>query len=160
MTDVTASATGTDSYGVYNDASSPVMAGVTARATGIASYGVYNRASAPDMNDVRITISGLWGYGVYNDSSTLTLNEVTIAAQPEYGDFYGIYNRADSGSYEVRVNHSQIASSLNTIHNDAEFTTLVGASLLDGGGVLANGGTVTCAGVYDENYTFGTNTCP
>ena len=160
MTDVTASATGTDSYGVYNDASSPVMAGVTARATGIASYGVYNRASAPDMNDVRITISGLWGYGVYNDSSTLTLNEVTIAAQPEFGDFYGIYNRADSGSYEVRVNHSRIASSLNTIHNDAEFTTLVGASLLDGGGVLANGGTVTCAGVYDENYTFGTNTCP
>jgi hypothetical protein len=58
------------------------------------------------------------------------------------------------------VNNSQISGGTNTIRNDAEFTTRVGASQLSGGAVSVGGGTLTCAGVYDENYTFYASACP
>jgi hypothetical protein len=58
------------------------------------------------------------------------------------------------------VNNSQVTGSTNTIRNDSAFTTRIGASKLDGGAVSVGGGTVTCAGVYDENYTFYASTCP
>ena len=51
------------------------------------------------------------------------------------------------------INNSQVTGGTKTICNDAEFTTYIGASLLDRGPVLANGGTLTCAGVNDEAYT-------
>jgi hypothetical protein len=73
---------------------------------------------------------------------------------------YGIYNSATSGSYTVKVDNSQIRASTNTVRNDAEFTTRVGASKLEGGAVSTGGGTVTCAGVHDENYAFFASTCP
>ena len=60
----------------------------------------------------------------------------------------------------MHIDHCQIAGSVNTILNDAGYTTYVGASLLSGGIVDANGGTVTCAGVYDENYAFSISVCP
>ena len=41
----------------------------------------------------------------------------------------------------MQVDNCQITGGTNTIRNDAEFATLVGASLLDGGAVNANGGT-------------------
>jgi hypothetical protein len=85
---------------------------------------------------------------------------VAIAAGGGGGAAYGIYNEATGGSYTVKVNNSRITSDDNTIVNDTEFTTLVGASQLAGGGVTG-GGTVTCAGVYDENYNFTAGpTCP
>jgi len=100
---------------------------------------------------------------VYNDSSSATIQNSVISGS-EGASNYGIYNTASSGSYTVKVNNSEITSgsgwTSRTISNDAEFTTLVGASLLDGGAVWTAGGTVTCAGVYDENYTFYSNTCP
>jgi hypothetical protein len=58
----------------------------------------------------------------------------------------------------VTINNSQITGSTNTIRNDTEFTTRVGASQLAGGSVIS--GVVICAGVYDESYTFYASTCP
>jgi len=58
----------------------------------------------------------------------------------------------------VTVNNSQITGGFFIIYNDDEFTTFVGASLLNGGAVISrSGGTITCAGVYDENYTLRTD---
>ena len=61
---------------------------------------------------------------------------------------------------KVKVNNSQITSDDATIYSDARFTTYVGAYLLGGDPVIANSGTMKCAGVYDEIYTFYTSTCP
>jgi hypothetical protein len=74
---------------------------------------------------------------------------------------YGILNtNSAGGSYKVTVNHSQIKGNSNTILNAAGFTTQIGASQLDGGDV-SNSGTLTCYGVYDENYTNSSITdCP
>jgi len=73
---------------------------------------------------------------------------------------YGILNSTDGGSYTVKVDNSRIAGTTWTIWNCTGFTTLVGASLLDGGPVAEGGGTVTCAGVYDEDYVFYPSDCP
>jgi hypothetical protein len=162
MTDVIASASGGyGSYGVYNrDSSSPTMTHVTASASGGSyAYGVFNQSASPTMKGITASGSGgMFGYGVYNyDSSATIKNSVISGSGGTYN--FGIYNVASSGTHTVTVNNCQITGSTNTIDNGSEFTTLVGASLLDGGAV-SGGDTVTCAGVYDENYTFYASACP
>jgi hypothetical protein len=170
MTNVTAFVQGTTgtNYGVYNDsASSPTMRNVTAflsSASGT-SYGVYNdNASSPKMTNVTVFVhGGGTNYGVYNDNaSSPTIQNSTISASGANGASYGIYNEASSSSYTVRVDNCQITGDTNTIFNGDYYTTLVGASLLSGGNVISTttSSTVTCAGVYDESYTFYANTCP
>ena len=97
---------------------------------------------------------------MYNARSSPTINNSVISASGGTGN-YGIVNVAGSGSYTVLVNNSQISGSSNTIYNDPNFTTRIGASQLSGGAVTLGGGTVTCAGVYDENYAFSAGpACP
>jgi hypothetical protein len=190
MTDVTATGSGgTNSYGVYNTSASPTMINVTATSSGglsnagVANYsssptmtnvtatgsggtfhfGVYNfSSSSPTMTNVTVRASGgTSNYGVYNTSSSPTIQNSSISASGGISNNYGIYNNATSGLHTVTVNNSQITGSTNTIFNDTEFTTRIGASKLDGGAVNVNGGTVTCIGAYDENYTSpGYTTCP
>jgi hypothetical protein len=86
--------------------------------------------------------------------------DVTVYATGASGLNYGVFNFADSGTYTVTIDNSSITGSSNTIRNDAEFTTRVGATKLDGGSVSTGGGVVTCANVHDENYVAYTSTCP
>jgi len=96
-------------------------------------------------------------YGIYTTNAisgcSVQVNNSQVSAS------YGIYNADTSGLCSVLVNNSQVTGSTNTIRNSVSFTTRVGASQLSGGAVTG-GGTVTCAGVYDENYTFYASTCP
>ena len=166
MTNVTASASGdTGSYntGVRNDSSSPTMANVTASASGGSrNNGVYNDSSSPTMTNMAASASGgsTSNYGVYNFASSVKIQNSIVRASGETSGNYGIFNSAASGSYTVTINNCQITGSTTTISNDTEFTVRIGASQLDGGNIALNGGTVTCAGVYDENYTFYASTCP
>jgi len=169
MMNVTASASGGTSIntGVYNYSSSPTMMNVTASGSGGTSIniGVYNSTSSPTM--MNVTASGSGGtnnYGVFNDSSSPTINNSAISTSSAIVlgiNNYGIYNSASSGIYTVSVNNSQVTGSTNTIYNDPFFITYIGASQLSGGAVFGGGGTVTCAGVYDEAYAFFTGpACP
>jgi hypothetical protein len=162
MTEVTAKAVGPgDIYGVYNrDASAPIMRNVTTSASeGENNYGVYNFNSSPVMLDVFASASGdQYNYGVYNDSSSVMIEGSTLSASGGTNN-YGIGNIGTSGTYTVTVSNCQIVGSTSTISNDSEFTTLVGASLLDGA-VTSGAGIITCAGVYDEDYIFNASTCP
>jgi hypothetical protein len=122
---VTATASGgsTISSGVYNDSSSPVMTNVTATGSGgNTSSGVYNASSSsPVMTNVTATGSGA---GTYN---------------------YGVYN---IGSGTVKIDHSVISGSTNTIDNLGG-PTYVGDTQINGGPV---NGTLTCVGVYNGSY--------
>jgi hypothetical protein len=162
MTSVTASASGgTTSIGVYNNFSSPEMTNMNASASGATTnYGVYNFTSSPKMTNVNASASeGTGSYGVFNGNSSPAIQNSLISAR--YGtNNYGIYNSATESAYTVKINHSQVTGSTNTIYNDSHYTTRVGTTLLDGGAALANSGTLTCAGVYDESYVFYANTCP
>ena len=105
-----------------------------------------------------MTASGSGGtlnYGVENFSSSPTMTNVTASGSG------GTINRgvycATSGT--IRINHCVIKGSTNTVWNGSGVTTYVGNTQLDGGPV-SNTGTLTCAGVYNENYTFYPSTCP
>jgi pectin methylesterase-like acyl-CoA thioesterase len=188
MTNVTAKASGgTNSQGVFNVFSSPVMTNVSASGTGgTFARGVYISASSTVMTNVTASASGGTSVNIGVDisaSSSLTMTNVIASASDGPNtkalnitasslviqnstlralggtNNYGIYTSATSGTFKVKINNSQVAGSTNTIFNDSHFTTRVGATLLDGGAV-SNAGTLTCAGVYDENYVFSASTCP
>ncbi|MBN1137576.1 MAG: hypothetical protein JXM73_13395 [Anaerolineae bacterium] len=166
MMNVVAAAQGNYSNrGVANYASSPTMMNVKASGSGGGFYndGVDNYSSAPLMQNVVATglgTGGLYGIGVLNVDSSPTLNDVTAVGSGGGLSSWGLDNRVDSGTYTVRVNNCQISGSTNTIRNGAG-TTFVGGSLLNGGAVTnPGGGTVVCAGVWDESYTFYPSTCP
>jgi hypothetical protein len=180
---------GATNYGVYNISSSPTMNGVTATGAGGTSqnYGVVNLASSsPRMTDVTATASGgtnnygvyssssaslamtdvtvkaMGGtnnYGLYNSYSWVTVNNSFISANGGTGSNIGIKNLATSDAYVLKVNNSQISGDTSTISNDTCFTAQVGASQLDGGAALSNGGMLKCVGVYDESYAVLSGAC-
>jgi hypothetical protein len=162
MTEVTASGSGgTDSYGVFNNGSSPTMTSVIASGSGgtSANYGVRSNNSSVTMMSVIASASGgTLSVGVRNNNSSATMTAVSASASGGSTN-YGVSNVGSLGVYSVIVNNSQITGSNNTITNDSGFTTRIGGSLLSGGPV-SGPGTVTCAGVYDENYVFYASTCP
>jgi hypothetical protein len=123
---------------IYNSAAALRMTHVTAEAVGNgadAAYGVYNKQSAPALVD-------------------------SVANAAGASSNAGIRNAADDNSFTITIDGSRISGTTNSIVNDAEFTTFVGASRLSGGPVLTGGGVVKCAGVYDEDYDFLASTCP
>jgi len=158
---ITAQSCTTSNYGVVNEGCSPTMTNVIIDAgNGTYNYGVFNYSSYPRMTNVTVdAYGGTISFGVHNDQSGPWIYNSVILAY--YGtDSYGIFNTATSGNIMVLVNNSAILGETNSIRNDAEFGTHVGASKLSGGAVSAGGGTVTCAGVYDENYAFYASACP
>ena len=143
---------------LVNSSASPSILHVTARASGgsYGNFGVYNISSSPLMTNVTASASGgLDSRGVWNDSSSPVMTNVTARASG--GNYnYGVHNYT-SGT--VKINHSVISGTTHTIYNESGVTTMVANTQLDGG-TVANYGTLTCAGIYDENYTFYPNTCP
>ncbi len=188
LTNVTVTATGGSyTYGMYNISSSPVMVNVVISATlatsnrgvysdfstltltnvtieaggGSDSRGIYNYNTSPSIySSVIKATSGSNTYGIYNYNASMATSMVVNGSQIS-GNQYGFYI-SGSGSYTptVSINNSQISGSTNALYNGANSVTRIGASQLSGGPVSVGSGTVTCAGVYDENYAFYASTCP
>jgi hypothetical protein len=165
LTHLSANASGgmISNFGIRNISSSMVMESVKtsvsidpASSRKIINYGVFNSSSSPTLTNSSISASdGERNYGVFNDSSSPAINNCIVRASGGYA--YGLYNIGSGAA--VRVNHSQISAETLTILTS--LPVLIGASQLEGGSMIgSNGATVTCAGVYDENYTFYANTCP
>lgn len=153
---------GNHCIGVDNFNSDPIMTGLNITASGgtTNTLGVYNYSSSPVLKNVTVAASGGTNCcAVRNDDSLPIINNSTLSATDGTNN-YGIYNVNNGGSYLVLINHSQIRGATNTIYNALGITVRVGATLLDGGNVTPNGGTCTCAGVYDETYHFFASTCP
>lgn len=168
---ITATSTGVNCLGVANaDGAAPTMTRIVASASGAQGWnmGVLNRMNAP-ATLTYVHASGRGGThatGVSNRSSSATIRHCTLSGA-DGAESYGLESRwaeGDSGSYTVTVDHSQLKGvnatrSQKAVYNREGFTTRIGASLLDGG-VNSDGGTVTCAGVYDGNYSFYASLCP
>ena len=175
MKGVTATASGgavAINHGVYNYGalygSSPTMTDITATASGgtdSTNYGVRNYGSSPTMTGVTATASGEAGSantGMHNYSSSVTIQNSTLGGAGGSVS-RGLANSAGEGFFfTVKINNCQVTGSSQTIYNDPHFTTRVGASQLDGGATYnPAGGTLTCAGVYDETYNFSAGpACP
>lgn len=160
MTGITVEASGGSiTTGIANVGSSPTMTNVTARASGgsTSNHGVSSTfSSSPTMNDVTAVASGGdFSIGVLNDNSSPVIRDSTLEASGG-----NLINRALTGDNggTIRIDNSRLsATGGEPIVNTGSTSARVGASRLDGGSVS---GTVTCAGVYDENYAFFASTCP
>ncbi len=163
MTDVTAMASGGDSArAIRNAYCSTTMINVTATASGSSSenWAVYNQHSPAVMSNVTLTAQGTDSRGILNSGPVSGSFLVTVDHSRISGDTYGVYNDHTSSTspYTVKVDTSLVSGGTNTIFNGAYVTTMVGGSQLAGGPRSGSG--FTCAGVYDENYTFYSSTCP
>jgi hypothetical protein len=155
---VTISCGGTYCYGIHNEnVASIIMTNSTVDASGgTYCHAIHNQTSSSiTMTNVKATASSGTGHnhGIDNaSSSSLVMTNSEVAASGTQS--YGVYNGATA-----YINHSLVRGVTGTIFSFSGYSTLVGNSQLDGGAV-AGAGTPTCAGVYDENYTFYASTCP
>lgn len=90
-----------------------------------------------------------------------TVNSSSLAATGATENT-AIYNVGNvTLQYNVLVNNSQIEGSTRTVYGESGFRIRIGGSQMSGGPALSVGGSLVCAGVYDENYVFSTGPgCP
>ena len=112
---------------------------------------------------------GSSAYGIKCDISggsqidKLYANRCSIRAQSASGAKVGVYSAGDTTPVvEVYLNHCDIQGETYTVQNVTHVHTFLGACWLNGGATVAGTteATMTCAGCYDENYTFSASTCP
>jgi hypothetical protein len=157
---IAAASGGTGNYGVYNDSwSSPTMTHLAATASGGGyNVAILNHNSSYTITHVTATASeGGYNVGVKNECSpsisyAVTMMNVTATASGGTTN-YGVYN---DNSGTVKINHSVINGTTNTVYNGSGVTTYVGNTQLDGGAVS---GTLTCIGAYDANYVALNTSC-
>ena len=75
------------------------------------------------------------------------------------GSRYGLEADGYFTSNDVYVNHCAIRGPTNSIRVE-DVDVFVGGTQLAGGAVFVSSGSATCAGVWDESYTFYPSTCP
>jgi hypothetical protein len=126
---------------------------------GISSLGA--TSSMPlTIYDTDITVSGgNIATGVYAGDSNVDLVNVNIDVSGATIN-YGIRSLSSGPAKTIQVDHCVVRASTNAYYGDAEYTVLIGETKLLGGLVNKNGGTATCAGVYDEAFVFYPNSCP
>jgi len=150
---------GTNSVAVYGASSSTLtLTRVTATASGATTgFGVNGfSGSSLVLTDVTVSVSGATNsYGVYNNTSgSAVMTNVTVSATGS-SNGYGLFNTASSAG---SIGHSVVSGSTNAIYNPSGSTVNVANTRLDGS--VTGTGTATCAGVYDDAYTFYASTCP
>lgn len=141
------------------------------RATAIGaltSDGVANLETAMDLVDSEVVASGATTANralllhrsdarIYRSTLTASGTASTIALRASEEDPGGT---GSPGPWAVEVHASQLWGQTTLVSNDSKFDTRIGASWLGGGGSLVNSGTLVCAGVYDDGFTFYADTCP
>jgi hypothetical protein len=164
------------SIGIYNMHSSPIISDtIITSSGGQTSIGIENYGSCvPTIRNSSVTASGgtADAYGIYTyhyagmhtipDMGGGEISNSTIQAVDAVSN-YGIYSVANplNISYWVTIVNSQIVAGTNTFYSSINlFGFHIGATLLSGGPIEANGGSYICAGVFDETYTFFAGTCP
>lgn len=151
-----------NAIGIFTYGSSTELSDVRAAAKGSTnSTGIHIAIStAFHLVNGHVSAAGGTGnaHGVWNQTSSSVIDNCTISASGASSN-YGVSTYATSGSYTMQIHNSQITSNQATLNNNAYFTTSAANTFLSGGAV-SGGGTLKCAGVVDEAYTFYNNTCP
>jgi hypothetical protein len=138
---------------------STIFVGDGATAYGILVMGAPMTRIAGSSINLR---NGTDNRGVQIQDGSATIRGSAISVQDGSNINYGLLVVTSSGTETVTVDQATIVSDDNTILTAGAGTpdTLVGATRLDGGSVIVNAGSITCAGVYDEAFVFYANSCP
>jgi hypothetical protein len=152
----------TTGYGMlFVTGAAPVEArDVQVRTTGAStsSYGIYVNDDLYQSNfrftDCTIEVDGATtNRGIKFSGLRLSIEQSQVRAQGTNG--IGI----DASFGDIVIDHSEIAGAAYTVYSLSPLTTRIGSTRLEGGAVYAGYG--TCAGVYDEAFTFYAGpTCP
>lgn len=159
-----------------------VMHQVTAQAQGGASSaGIVATTGALLLQDVSVTATGatsLYGVSLETGASAVlrrvdasatnvspgttavALNLLDGDARVEGGTYlalagtsYGVLCTQLAGTHAARIRNARVAGLGHSIQADSGYEVYVGDSQLSGGAVEPNGGTVTCFGAYDSEFT-------
>lgn len=65
---------------------------------------------------------------------------------------WGVLAARIAGSHALQVLNSRLSGSDHSVEGDTAYTISIGDTQLSGGAALAAGATLTCFGVYDENF--------
>lgn len=137
------------SFALYNENTSPSIAGVTAAASGgVANCGIYNNNASPRMNGVFATAEGgKVSYGVRNiNASSPEMLKTTAAAKG--GTYnYGVFN---IGEANPKIAKSSISGSTKAIYTMSRSAKIVVESTRLEGGVTGSASLI-CSGSYNEN---------
>jgi hypothetical protein len=118
------------------------------------------------LERVRIVVDGslsgtIATSAVSIQNSPATITELIASVTGGPSNTRGIMCQSATEPRTIDIHRSTINAISATIYTSAQFTVRVGASQLAGGPVNPAGGTITCLGVYDENYaSAGTAVCP
>jgi hypothetical protein len=164
---VSSAALGVYNYavGVHADGVVVTLRRVRIEASGgdTASYGIYNANNdLLEVDSCSVSVSGaddVNHYGIYNEAAGLDLLRSKVWASGSSTANYGIYQAADSGLFPAVVSYSQLSADTSGLRSDDEYSTQLLLSVLDQGGVDANGGTVNCFFVVGGGGA-NTSTCP
>jgi len=164
---------GSPAYGVYleDGTSRAELARLTVfthAGGGTNAYGVYTVETALDLGDseVRATAGASGNIALVNRRSDVRVYRSTLSASGGTSAI-GLDNvvgagTGSTGPLVVEIHASQLRGSDRPLLNSEDFLVRIGASYLGGNSGVYNpaGGTVVCAGVYDEFFTFYADTCP
>ncbi|HSM58054.1 MAG TPA: hypothetical protein VK879_18000 [Candidatus Sulfomarinibacteraceae bacterium] len=154
-----------------------VIANTTALLENVTANSIGDDSSSPNAvfgsGGATLTLQNVTAYatGGTSNSSALglangagaTVRDSVLTADDAGGGTARAVSLNNTGSGRtVSIHHSELyAPSLTVWTNHSSHTINVANTLLHGGPTLITGGsTITCAGVYDENFTFFADTCP
>ncbi len=172
MVDVEAkSGGGSSGYGVriLEGTSRARLTRVRASATAAAhTYGVFSLETHLDLVESEMRASGaaVANWAVHLQRSDARILRSTITASGTAATIALTASEADPGGtgspgpWAIQVHGSQLWGQTTLVSNNSKFDTRIGASWLGGGGNVFNDGTLICAGVYDDAFTFYFDSCP
>jgi hypothetical protein len=159
LSEVVSAVEANNAYGLRIVASSPTIGRSRFFGDGAATgFGIQAVSATVRINAVEAEAGGSVTRALVLQSSSLEARDAGLVAIDPNG--IGLLATATSGSFTARIDDSVIRSAGPTIVGDAEFSTFVGGTRLDGGAVNAAGGSIVCAGVWSEAYAFSASLCP
>ena len=118
-------------------------------------------SSGQIRNSSSLCSGGLRTTGLYFYNSHIDVRNVHARAESGQVNYGLLTMSSDLGAYRVRIYNSQLKGADNSVRATGDFNVYIGASQLKGGNAYVEIGTLTCIGVFDENFAnaSGYNSC-
>ncbi len=150
-------ATSYNGAAVASYSSTATMVRVDAYGQDEGGVAIHHQWGSLTLSDSKVTASGNNAVALYIADAAATLARVDAVSGS--GTAYAVSATAATASRIIALDDCRLFG-VATIRGETNFTIRVGGSLLSGGAVQPGGGTITCAGVWDESYVFYPSTCP
>ena len=138
-----------------------IDAGTSNATTDCDALAVYNSAGTIADVDSRCN-GGARTTGLYFYNANVDVSSSMARAESGQSNIGMLTMSSDLGPYTVKAYHSRFYGAQNSVRATGAFNVYIGAGQLEGGDTYVDIGSLTCIGVFDENFvnTGGYNACP